>query len=249
MPMATIVLIPAPLDRRSHQPLWRFAASSIAWRLGAPADNLAVRRGERDEQAAVVVERREEVADHGLHVPGSRPQLELLVQTAHAPLERKLDRVLLLLKSREPEGGDHVRAEHIPLAPAAQLENAATDCEDAAFLVAGDEAGRRRRVVVVHELEEEAEAAVMARDGFVEHPFLAVDVDRPLLAVRADEVRHGVRLARGSATPSSVRLPAWAPSARCRCAPRRRRGSVRRRGRPYSRCPRRSRPGGTRGPP
>src|SRR6476660_10163974 len=108
MPMATIVRIPAPLDRRSHQPLWRFAASSIAWRLGAPADNLAVRRGERDEQAAVVVERREEVADHGLHMPGACPELDLLVEAAHTPLEGELDRVLLLLEPREPEGGDHV---------------------------------------------------------------------------------------------------------------------------------------------
>src|SRR5205823_13740101 len=43
--------------------------------------------------------------------------------------------------------------------------------------------------------EEEAEATVMASHGFVEHAFFAVDVDRAFLAVRADEVRHGVRLA------------------------------------------------------
>jgi hypothetical protein len=35
---------------------------------------------------------------------------------------------------------------------------------------------------------------VVAGDGFVEEPFLAIDVDRPLLAVRADEIGHEVRL-------------------------------------------------------
>src|SRR5215813_2478686 len=142
MPMATIVRIPAPLDRRSHQPLRRFVASSIALAPPAPADNLAVRRRQRDEQAAVVVERREEVADHGFDLAASRPQLQVLVQTPHAPFERELDRVLLLLESGESESGHHVGAEHLVLAPAAQLEDAATDCENAALLVAGDEAGR-----------------------------------------------------------------------------------------------------------
>src|SRR5262249_61152461 len=51
------------------------------------------------------------------------------------------------------------------------------------------------RVVVVHQLEEEAEPAVVAGDGLVVEALLAVDVDRALLAVRADEVRHSVRLA------------------------------------------------------
>src|SRR2546423_5836107 len=187
----------------------------------APADNLAVRGRERDEQAAVVVERREEVTDDGLQAAAPCSQLQLLVQAAHAPLERELDRVLLLLEPGEPEGGDHVCAEHLLLAPAAQLEDAAADCEDAALLVARDEAGRRCRVVVVHQLEKEAEPAVVAGDGFVEHPFLAVDVDRPLLAVRADEVRHGVRLAGarytfvGSASGlGAVRaVPEWPSSA------------------------------------
>src|SRR5262245_50009370 len=55
-----------------------------------PADELAVRRRQRDEQAAVVVERREEVADHGLHLSGSGAQLQLLVEAAHAPFEREL---------------------------------------------------------------------------------------------------------------------------------------------------------------
>src|SRR5215467_7518282 len=110
MPMATIVRIEAPLDRRSHQPLWRFAASSIASASRTPADNLAVRGRERDQQAAVVVESREEVADHGLHLAGPGPQLELLVQTADAPFERELDRVLLLLEPFEPERRDHVGA-------------------------------------------------------------------------------------------------------------------------------------------
>ena len=56
--------------------------------------------------------------------------------------------------------------------------------------VAGDEPGVRRRVVVVQQLEEEAEAAALARDRLAEQALAAVVVDRAVLAVRADEERH-----------------------------------------------------------
>ena len=59
----------APLDRRSHQPLRRFAASSIASApsgAGGNRNDLAECRRECDEQAAVVVERGEEVTDDAL---------------------------------------------------------------------------------------------------------------------------------------------------------------------------------------
>src|ERR1700751_5260234 len=109
----------------------------------------------------------------------SSAELDLLVQAPHAPLERKLDRVLLLRESRETERVDDVGAEHLGLAPAAQLEDAAPAREDAALLIAGDQAGRRRGVIVFHQFEQEAESAVMARDGLVVEALLAVDVDRP----------------------------------------------------------------------
>src|SRR5581483_9469213 len=110
-------------------------------------------------------------------------------------LERQLDRVLLLLEPLQSEGADDVGAEHVLLAPAAQLEDAAAEGEDPALLVARDEAGRRRRVVVVHQLEEEPEPAAVAGDRFVVEALEPVGVDGALLAVRADEVRHGASLA------------------------------------------------------
>src|SRR5438105_391136 len=73
------------------------------------------------------------------------------------------------------------------------------DGEDARLLVAHDEPGAGRRVVVVEELEEEAEAAVMAGDGLVVEPLLAVAVDRSLLAVRADEVGHRIKASHAGA--------------------------------------------------
>jgi hypothetical protein len=84
----------------------------------------------------------------------------------------------------------HVAAHHVVLGVAGQLEDAAAEREDPALGVADDEAGRRRRVVVVHQLEEEPEAAAAARHGLSRHAFEAVQVDRALLAVRADVVRH-----------------------------------------------------------
>src|SRR5207237_10459455 len=71
-----------------------------------------------------------------------------------------------------------------------QLEDAAPGREDPTLLVADDEARVRRRVVVVHQLEEEAEAAVVARDRHVVELLAPVVVDRALLAVRAAEEGH-----------------------------------------------------------
>src|SRR6185503_15224929 len=80
--------------------------------------------------------------------------------------------------------------EKLWLAIAGQLENALADGDDAPLLVADDEPRSRGRVVVVEELEEEAEAAVGAAHGLVRQILPAVVVDRPPSAVRADEVRH-----------------------------------------------------------
>ena len=134
--------------------------------------------------------------DDALHLAAARAQLELLVEPAHAPLERELDGVLLLLEALQPERGDDVGAHHVLLAPAAQLEHAAAEREDPPLLVARHEARRRRGVVVVHQLEEEAETAAVAGDGLVVQALEPVAVDGPLLAVRADEVRHGAQRSR-----------------------------------------------------
>ena len=57
-------------------------------------------------------------------------------------------------------------------------EDAAADGEDARLRIADDEAGARRGVVVVHQLEQEAEAAVAALRSLLGEAFDAVDVDR-----------------------------------------------------------------------
>src|SRR5207237_2679421 len=94
------------------------------------------------------------------------------------------------LEAIERQPLDDVAAEQVGLGVAGQLEDAAPGREDPPLLVADEEARVRRRVVVVHQLEEEAEAAVVTCDRHVvELPAPAV-VDRALLAVRADEEGH-----------------------------------------------------------
>src|SRR5690349_8200423 len=162
------------------------ATSSCPVRLGT--------RRERDEQPAVVVVRGKEVSGHRLRVARSGPQLQLLAETADAPFERELRGIALGLEAVEPEALDDVRAHQVFLAEPGQLEDPAADREDPPVAVADDHAGRRCRVVVLHQLEQEAEAAVVAGDRLVVEALLAVNVDRPLLAVRADEVRHEARV-------------------------------------------------------
>src|SRR5581483_8454526 len=105
----------------------------------------------------------------------------------HTEVERDPRRVAVAV---EAERRDDVGADEIRLRPAGELEHAAPEREDATLLVARDEAGARCRVVVLLQLEEEPESAVVAGDGLVEQALDAVGVDRPLLAVRANEVRH-----------------------------------------------------------
>ena len=147
-------------------------------------------RRQRDEQAAVVVVGREDVRGDGLDLACARAELDLLAEPPHAPFERERDRALALLEAGEAERVDHVLAHQIAFAVARQLEDAAAGGEDARSAVAGDEPGVRRRVVVVEQLEEEAETAALTGDGLVQQALAAVVVERAVLAVRADEERH-----------------------------------------------------------
>ena len=85
---------------------------------------------------------------------------------------------------------DHVLAEHVLLLVTRQLENPAPQREHPALRVADDEARARRRVVIVEELEQEAESAVPALRRPAGEAVHAVDVDGALLAVGADEPGH-----------------------------------------------------------
>src|SRR5581483_11041528 len=97
----------------------------------------------RDEQPAVGVVRREEIGDYGLDDARLRPQLELLAEPAHAPLEGHRHGVLSVLEPGETEPFDDVVPHQLALAPAGQLEHAAAGREDAPVPVADDEAGVR----------------------------------------------------------------------------------------------------------
>src|SRR5207302_1422319 len=147
-------------------------------------------RRQGDQQAAVRVVRGEEVALDGLLDACARLELELLPEATHAPLERELRGIPLGREAAQAEALDDVAAEQRILRVAGQLEDAAPTREHASLLIAHDEAGVRGRVVVVHQLEEEAEAAVMAGHRHVVELLEPVVVDGALLAVRADEERH-----------------------------------------------------------
>src|SRR3982750_1661168 len=118
-------------------------------------------RAERDEQAAVLVVGGEEVGDDLLLPSGPRPEAQALAEATHAPLERELCGVALGLESAQPEALDDVRPEQVLFAVPRQLEDPAAACENPRLRVADDEACVRRRVVVVHQLEQEAEAAAL----------------------------------------------------------------------------------------
>src|SRR4051812_15926290 len=166
---------------RNCRPGWR-----VSW----------LARRESHEQAAVVVVGGEEVPGDGLDGAGPRAQLELLVEPPHAPLDRDLGRAVAL-EAGDPERLDHLAADQILFAVAGELEDVAAAGEHAGLVVADQEAGARRRVVVLEQLEEEAEPAAVARDRLLGQALAAVVVDRAVLAVRADEVRHGAIVATG----------------------------------------------------
>ncbi len=83
----------------------------------------------------------------------------MLVELPDAPFDGQRRRVLLAAPF-SCESIDHVTSEQVVLAKARELEDALPGRENPALRVADDEPGARRRVVVVEELEEEAETAV-----------------------------------------------------------------------------------------
>src|SRR5262249_37028414 len=159
-------------------------------RPGSKKSSPLLTRRDGDEEPAVVVVRGEEVCAHRLALAGMRPKLELLAEAPHAPLERKLRRVLAVLVSGQIEARHHLTPHQLVFSISRQLENAAPGRQDTTLLVADDEPSVGRRVVVVEQLEQESETAAVAGDGLSGQAFLAVMVDRPLSAVRTDEVRH-----------------------------------------------------------
>ena len=145
-------------------------------------------RRQRHEQPAVLVVGGEEVDGDRLANRRPRRELEREAELADAPLLHDADR----LRIREREDVADVAPHQVALLEARQLEHAAPGREHPRVAVADDEAGRGGRVVVLEQLEDEAESAAPAlqRVGARE-PLEAVDVDRAVLAVRADVDGHG----------------------------------------------------------
>ena len=143
-------------------------------------------RRQRDEQAAVVVVGGEDVCDDRLLLAAARADRQLLAEAPHAPFARELDG----LGVGEVQRIDDVAPHQVGLGETGQLEDAAADREHAALLVGDEQAGVGRRVVVVEQLEEEPEPAVPAGGRLHREAFARIDVERALLALRADVVRH-----------------------------------------------------------
>src|SRR6266540_2428988 len=201
---------PAHLARPPRVP-GAYAAVRGVRALGSLPVEARLAGSQRDEQPAVVVVGGEHVRLHGSPGAVRGRQLELLVQPPHAPLEREGHGIPCFLETGDPKCVDELLAHQVALAVPGQLEDAAAEREHAAFPVAHHEARRGRRVVVVHQLEEEPEAAAVAADRLaVEQALEAVGVDGALLAVRADEVGHNLSVAAptttsggGSTTPGA----------------------------------------------
>ena len=118
-------------------------------------------RREHQQQAAVVVVRREDVrlrrlgpVSFGVH--GNR-----LVQHPNAPLERGGDVVVAALEL-EAQHLVHRPADHVEVPQPRELSRPAPSADQPRLLVAEEERGVGGRVVVVEQLEEEAEPAFAA---------------------------------------------------------------------------------------
>jgi len=120
----------------------------------------------------------------------------LLPEPPNAPFDGDL-RGALALEPGQPERLDHVAPHQLLLAEAGELEHVPPAREDARVAVADDEARAGRRVVVLEQLEQEPEPAALARDRLLAQALAPVVVDRALLAVGADEVRHEVMVGTG----------------------------------------------------
>src|SRR5262249_59346528 len=124
---------------------WRSRSS----RPGPKKNSPLLTRREGDEQPAVVVVRGEEVCAHRLALTGTRPKLELLAEAPHAPLERKLRRVLAVLVPGQIEAGHHLTPHQLVFSISRQLEDAAPGRQDTTLLVTHDEPSVGCRLVVV----------------------------------------------------------------------------------------------------
>src|SRR3954454_4940483 len=109
-----------------------------------------------------------------------------LAETAHSPFERHAD-VILSAPEVEAENIAYGTPDHLLVGQAGELARAAPATDDPALLVADEEGGVGRRVIVVQQLKQEAETALRAslRDGA--EAGRSLGGASPIATVRADE--------------------------------------------------------------
>src|SRR3989440_11900661 len=148
-------------------------------------------RREDDEQAAVVVVGREQVGRRARRQVALGVDLDGLAQHAYAPLERGGHLVVAVLELEAEHVHDRA-PDHLLLSQPGELRGAAADPEQPALLVAHEEGGVGGRVVVVEQLEQEAEAALVAAPGLTAETCRALAGGGAVAAVGTDEeVGHG----------------------------------------------------------
>src|SRR5215208_7956421 len=121
-------------------------------------------RSQDEQQAAVVVVGREDVRLCRLRAVALGVDGDLLVEDADAPLQRGADVVVAVLELQPQDLLDRT-ADDVLIAQAGEHAGAPAGADQAALLVRDEERGVRRGVVVVEQLEEEPEAAVLAAAG------------------------------------------------------------------------------------
>ena len=121
-----------------------------------------------------------------------------LVEHPHPPLERGGDVVARPTRTRGSSTSLHGAADHVQVPEPGELPRAPAGADQAGLLVEDEERGVRGRVVVVEQLEQEAEAAFLARPcARFWKPAVRSVATAAIAAVGADEDRHwqGLRLA------------------------------------------------------
>src|SRR5215217_777127 len=146
-------------------------------------------RGQHEEQAAVVVIGGEDVSLRSLGTVPFGVHDHRLVEDANPPLERGGD-VVASLVELELEDLVHGAPDHVEVTEPGEFPRAAPGADQAGLLVEDEEGGVRGRVVVVQQLEQEAESAALAclRAGL--EPGGALGGFAAVAAVGTDEDRH-----------------------------------------------------------
>src|SRR5215218_149971 len=178
-------------------------------------------RRENEQQAAVVVVRGEDVCYRRLWPVSLRVDHDRLVENPNAPLKSRGD-VVAPAFELEAEDVAGRTADHVQITEPGELARAATGADEPPLLIAEEEGSVRRRVVVVEQLEDEAEATLLATPRATLESGRAVLGDAAVATARADEVRHEAEIsdAGRSGSPLDTALKTvlrrrWAARARC----------------------------------